>query len=299
MTTAERPRPVKEAARITKMLDAVFGEDRFDRAPVDIQNLAMEYSRQIAPTGAIQQIVERDIEGCVGALVAGDTQPRQWAIMYQRGQSAGRRAFTLGHEFGHYVLHRQLIESDASYRLGIYCDEKSVDRRDGSGLEEEADTFAASVLMPLHDFRRQLPATDRPDFNLLSRLAQRYGVSLTAAVLRWLEYTETRAIVVLSNEGFALWAKASDPAFTYGRFIRTKNTVYEHPATSLAGRKEFTEEAKTGVEQPAGVWFPEPVVEMCVRSDRYDQEMTLLHFGARPDWQPNAAFEPDTLDLFR
>jgi len=299
MTTADRPRPLKEAARITKMLDAVFGEDRFDRAPVDIQNLAMEYSRQIAPTGAIQQIVERDLEGCVGALVAGDTQPRQWAIMYQRGQSAGRRAFTLGHEFGHYVLHRQLIESDASYHLGIYCDEKSIDRRDGSGLEEEADAFAASVLMPLHDFRRQLPATNRPDFNVLSGLAQRYGVSLTAAVLRWLEYTETRAIVVLSNEGFALWAKASDPAFRSGRFIRTKNTVYELPATSLAGRKEFTEEAKTGVEQPAGIWFAEPVVEMCIRSDRYDQEMTLLHLGPRPDWQQSAAFEPDTLDLFR
>jgi Zn-dependent peptidase ImmA (M78 family) len=299
MTTLERPRPLKEAARITKMLDTVFGEDRFDRAPVDIHSLALEYSSQIAPTGAIQQIVERDIQGCVGALVAGDVQPRQWAIMYQRGQSAGRKAFTLGHEFGHYVLHRQLIESDASFRLGIYCDEKSIDRRDGSGLEQEADAFAAAVLMPLNDFRRQLPATDRPDLNLLSRLAQRYGVSLTAAVLRWLEYTETRAMVVLSNEGFALWAKSSDAAFKSGRFMRTKNTVYELPATSLVRRQEFTEEAKAGIEQPSGLWFPEPIVEMCVRSDRYDQEMTLLHFGEPPGWQPTQPVEPDLLDLIR
>jgi hypothetical protein len=299
MTMIERPRPLKEAARITKVLDTVFGDDRFDRAPVDIQALAMEYSKQVAPDGPIQQIVEKDIQGCVGALVAGDALPRQWAIMYQRGQSPGRRAFTLGHEFGHYVLHRQLIESDASFRLGIYCDEKSVDRRDGSGLEEEADAFAAAVLMPLHDFRRQLPAAARPDFELLSRLAQRYGVSLTAAVLRWLEYTETRAMVVLSNEGFALWAKSSTPAFKSGRFIRTKNTVFELPATSLARRQEFTEEAKVGVERAAGVWFPESAVEMCIRSDRYDQEMTLLHFEKQTGWEPSTIIEPDTLDLFR
>jgi hypothetical protein len=25
-------------------------------------------------------------------------------------------------------------------------------------------------------------------------------------------------------------------------------------------------------------WFDEPVVEMCLRSDRYDQELTLLQF---------------------
>jgi Zn-dependent peptidase ImmA (M78 family) len=299
MTMVERPRPLKEAARITKLLDAVFGDDRFDRAPVDIQALAMEYSKQIAPNGPIQQIVEKDIQGCVGALVAGDALPRQWAIMYQRGQSPGRRAFTLGHEFGHFILHRHLIESDASFRLGIYCDEKSVDRRDGSGLEEEADAFAAAVLMPLHDFRRQLPPAVRPDFELLSRLAHRYGVSLTAAVLRWLEYTETRAMVVLSNEGFALWAKSSTPAFKSGRFIRTKNSIYELPATSLARRREFSDAAKVGVEQAAGVWFPEPIVEMCIRSDRYDQEMTLLHFENQAGWQPSVMIEPDTLDLFR
>jgi Zn-dependent peptidase ImmA (M78 family) len=299
MTAIERPRPAKEAARITKVLDAVFGEDRFDRAPVDIRTLALEYSEQIAPNGPIQQIVERDIAGCVGALVAGETVPRQWAIMYQRGQSPGRRAFTLGHEFGHYILHRQLIESDATFSRGIYCDEKSIDRRSGNGLEAEADEFAAAILMPLHDFRRQLPATVRPDFELLSRLAQRYGVSLTAAVLRWLEYTETRAMVVLSNEGFALWAKSSEAAFKSGRFIRTKSSVYELPATSLARRSEFTDEAKHGVERTSGVWFPEPVIEMCVRSDRYDQEMTLLHFEARVGWQPSTSIETDTLHLFR
>lgn len=299
MTGADRPRPLREAARLTQMLDVVLGADRFDRAPVDVEALAVEYSAQIAPKGRIHEVVERNMPGCVGALVCSETLPRQWAIMYHLGQSPGRRAFTIGHELGHYLLHRQRIETDKTFNLGIYCDETSVVRRDGVGLEQEADAFAAALLMPLHDFRAQLPAKARPDFELLSRLARRYGVSLTAAVLRWLEYTETRAMVVVSNEGFAHWAKSSEAAFKSGRFLRTKNTVYELPAQAVATRREFTNEAKAGLAQAAGVWFPEPVVEMCIRSDRYDQELTLLHFDdAGSAFHAEAAVE-DTLDLFR
>jgi hypothetical protein len=50
-----RPRPLKEAARITQMLDLVLGADRFDRAPVDVIRLALEYSRQIAPDSPIHE----------------------------------------------------------------------------------------------------------------------------------------------------------------------------------------------------------------------------------------------------
>jgi len=199
MTDAARPRPLKEAGRITLMLDTVLGADRFDRAPVDIEAVALEYSANVAPDGRIHEVVERDIPGCVGALVCSETKPRQWAIMYNLGQSDGRRAFTIGHEFGHYVLHRQMIETDSSYDLAIYCDEEAVTQRNGQGIEQEADALAAALLMPFHDFRAQLPAKAQPDFEKLGALAKRYGVSLTAAILRWLEYTETRAMLVVQR----------------------------------------------------------------------------------------------------
>ena len=298
MNDAARPRPLKEAGRITLMLDTVLGADRFDRAPVDIKALALEYSANVAPDGRIHEVVERDIPGCVGALVCSETQPRQWAIMYNRGQSDGRRAFTIGHEFGHYVLHRQTIETDASYDLAIYCDEEAVTQRDGQGIEQEADAFAAALLMPFHDFRAQLSAKARPDFEKLGALAKRYGVSLTATILRWLEYTETRAMLVVSNEGFAHWAKPSKIALKSGRYIRTKNKVYELPMLASAITRNFSQEAKSGIPQNAGVWFPEPVVEMCLRSDRYDQELTLLHFETRSPWEHEEEAFEDSFDRF-
>ena len=280
------------------MLDIVLGADRFDRGPVDIGSLALEYSASIAPEGRIHDIVEEEMPGCVGALVCSESQPRQWAIMYHTGQSAGRRAYTIGHEFGHFVLHRQLIETDPAYQLAIYCDDEAVTQRGGQGIEEEADAFAAALLMPFHDFRNQMPAKARTDFKSLSRLAERYGVSLTAATLRWLEYTETRAMLVVSNEGFALWAKSSKAAFRSGRFIRTKSNVFELPSLSTAVSQSFTEEAKAGLSQPKDVWFPEPVVEMCIRSNRYDQELTLLHFEADAPWQHDEEIIVDTFDRF-
>jgi Zn-dependent peptidase ImmA (M78 family) len=94
----------------------------------------------------------------MGALVYSETKPRQWGIAYHKNQSPGRKAFTLGHEFGHYILHRDLIEGDEQYDGGVYCDEESILQRDGKGIEKEADEFAATLLMPFHDFRRQLPA---------------------------------------------------------------------------------------------------------------------------------------------
>ena len=298
MTGMSPPRPHKEAARITKMLDMVLGIDRFDRAPVDVAALALEYSANVAPEGPIHRVEEADITGCVGALVCSPQAPRQWAIMYNRGQSDGRRAFTIGHELGHFVLHRGLIESDPDYDLAIYCDEQAVVQRGGTGIETEADTFAADLLMPFHDFRAQLPAKTRPDFGQLSKLAQRYGVSLTAAILRWLEYTETRAMLVVSNEGFAHWAKSSKPAFRSGRFLRTKNEVYELPRLATAVTRSFSDEAKAGIPQDTGVWFPEPVVEMCLRSDRYDQELTLLHFERDRAWNDDDEIIADAFDRF-
>ena len=274
MTKDDKPKPLKEAARLTLMLDAVLGKDRFDRGPVKMKELALEYSAQTCPEEPIDRVVSEKIDGCMGALVPGECRPRKWAIMHHCDQSPGRRNFTIGHEFGHYILHRHMIGDE-----GIYCDENSILLRNGEGIEKEADLFAASLLMPFHDFRVQLPAKARPDFDVLGTLAERYGVSLTAAILRWLEYTETRAIMVLSNEGFAHWAKSSDAAFKSGLFLRTKNVTYSLPEKSIAVRREFTDESKAGISQDRGVWFNEPLIEMCFRSERYDQEITLLHFG--------------------
>lgn len=291
-------KPLKESNRITRMLDVAYGDNRFDDGPVPIEHIALSYSRNISPDGPIHAVEDRDLLGCMGALVFSETRPRQWSIVCHRDQSAGRRAFTIAHEFGHFILHRTLIDESDKFEDGIYCSEDSILRRAGNGIEKEADTFAANLLMPLHDFRKQIPAKSRPDFEMLGAAATRYGVSLTAAVLRWLEYTETRAMMVVSNEGFGLWARPSQAAFRSGLFIRTKDVMYELPGQAAAVRRDYADETLKGFLQPAGVWFDEPLIEMCLRSDRYDQEITVLHFeDTGPRWQGDEV-EEDSYDRF-
>jgi len=289
---------LKEAFRITRMLDTVLGEDRFDNSPVKVEELAMQYSAKTAPESPIHEVTEKNIPGCMGALVYGDNRPRQWGILYHHDQTPGRRAYTIAHEFGHYVLHRDLIDEDDDFDGGVYCSEDSILRRNGSGIEQEADEFAANLLMPLNDFRKQIPAKSVPNFDDLGKIADRYGVSLMAATLRWLEYTETRALLVVSNEGYAHWAKTSTPALKSGRFIRTRNTMFELPQSATAVTKNYCDETETGIQRPSDVWFPEPVLEMCIRSERYDQEMTLLHLERSAPIHQEEEDVADTFDRF-
>lgn len=298
MTLPSPTKPKAKANQLTSMLDCVLGQDRFNRHPVDVASLALEYSANTASTTPIHLVEEKKIPGCVGALVYSPTVPRQWGIYYDEGQSPERRRFTVAHEFGHYLLHRHLVEQDERFDGGIYCSEDSVTRGEGGDIEFEADQFAATLLMPLNDFRIQVSAKDQVDFDRLSDMAQRYGVSLTAAILRWLEYTETRAMLVVSNEGFAKWAKSSEPAFKSRRYLRTKNEVFELPSAAAAVRRDFTEASRSGFHQSQGVWFDEPTIEMCLRSDRHDQEMTILQFdGLGPKHQDEETVQ-DTYDKF-
>ncbi len=134
----------------------------------------------------------------------------------------------MAHEAAHYILHRDRIPAG-----GIYCKEEDVSRRNGKDIEKEADTFAAALLMPLHDLRRQIDPRAKPTLADLSALAERYGVSLTAATLRWLEITERRSLLVVSTEGYALWARSSGPAFKSGRFIRTSGSRMKSPSVPV------------------------------------------------------------------
>lgn len=71
-------------------------------------------------------------------------------------------------------------------------------------IEHQANVFASYLLMPFDDFRKQIDAHTRPNLDDLGECADRYKVSLVAAIFRWLDYTERRSVLVMSREGFIL-----------------------------------------------------------------------------------------------
>jgi hypothetical protein len=264
------PSPERWAIDISLVLNTVLGKDRF---PVDVVLVAKEYSAQRYPDDPVSLVVGRSLPGFDGALYRAPAGKKGWGIFYNSAiASQGRINFTLGHEFGHYLIHR------LAYPDGIRCGEQDVVRWDSEygQIEHQANVFSAGLLMPLDDFRRQIPERDKVDLDMISHCADRYRVSLIAAVLRWQQYTARRAVLVVSRDGYIMWSRASRSALKTGAFFRTSGPPIAIPPDSLASRQDMVVDGRAGVELPAGVWFSEPVREMTIFAEQYDFAVSLL-----------------------
>lgn len=266
------------------------------RFPVDLRAIALEYSKRF--DDPVAKIAEAAVDTFEGAIYY---RPKRdcWFILYNPTiVSPGRINFTLGHEFGHYLNHRRLIRENSGF---LECSQGAVL---GIGddaarqVEQEADTFASYLLMPMDDFRRQVEG-QAMTLDLLTHCANRYGVSLTAAARKWIEFTEERAVLVIGRDDFVLWARSSERAYKSGVYFKSGTPL---PPGSLALRADLVD-AATGLELAAGVWRRnEPVREMTIFADRYDLTISLLLLPKEPPLRFPMGFDheeptPDTFEL--
>jgi hypothetical protein len=267
------------ANNLTLIMNAVYGAAP-ERFPVNVPSLAKDFSAQRFPNEPIALVGGDSLGDFDGALYRGN---KGWGIIYNNAiASAGRINFTLAHEFGHYLLHR------AAFPDGLECGDQDMVRWDSGyrQIESQANDFAATLLMPLDDFRRQIDARSKPTLEDVGACAERYGVSLIAATLRWLQYTERRSVLVVSREGYILWARSSDRALKTGAYFRTANgPPIPIPPNSLPARSDLLEKSRGQIRHDEGVWFTEGCEEIALVSDQYDFAISLLHLEAA-EWRP-------------
>jgi len=116
--------------------------------------------------------------GISGEIRPDDVAPAGFAIRVNRHDPSQRQRFTVAHELGHFLLHRDQIGrgvvDDVLYRSNLS------DRR-----EAEANRIAADLLMPDHlvedwlDRARALGVVEIPSY-----LAEKFGVSESAMKIR-------------------------------------------------------------------------------------------------------------------
>lgn len=286
--------PQREANNITVVLRAA-GAAEF---PVDVMTVAAEISKAKYPDEPITVIKGAQLPGFEGALSPAPAGKTGWGIFYNSAVSSrGRINFTLAHEFGHYLLHRK------AYPDGFQCSTEDMARWESEygQRENEANIFAATLLMPLDDFRNQIDPANRPTFDELGNCVERYDVSLIAATLRWLQYTSRRAILVVSRDGFILWARSSKPALRSGLYFRTKNQPpVPVPAESLAARPRSFDGPTASSVFENDVWLDQPCTEHVILSGQYDFTLSLLHFSdADAKSEPLDEEVEDTADRIR
>lgn len=271
-------------------LSKLWGRDRF---PIDVKVIARDISsRQSDPIAAIRGGDIGELEGMLLKREKG------WYLLYNDlVQSPGRINFTIAHELGHYLLHRQQEDAFECSTADL-LDYGSTARR----REAEADKFSAMLLMPFDDFRLQVESAT-VDIDLLGACANRYGVSLIAAIRQWIEFTSHRAVLVVSRDGFIKWSWSSKRAYrTKARFRFSKETI-AIPEGSVAASNGHRPEDRTGIELPARVWFEDEPPDMSLRemrvvSDQYDLTISLLILPSREPWEADEEKRDEPLARF-
>lgn len=148
------------------------------QAPVPVEHIALRMGLQVerAPLG----------DDVSGLLVVQDGRG---VIGVSPNQAPVRQRFTIAHEIGHFVLHRKGLPVFIDKQffkpyLAAFRNSKSSSGDDK--LEREANSFAASLLMPADMVRQSIDDLhmDVADDDVVDELAKKFDVSRQAMSFR-------------------------------------------------------------------------------------------------------------------
>lgn len=115
---------------------------------------------------------------------------------------AGRERFSIAHELGHWTLHR-----GRSFRCRV--DDPDENLASDKRQEQEADNFAAHLLMPSSLFRPAVKALGNPGFREIDGLAEQFSSSRLATCLRMADIDTLPVILACYTRQKMRWFKAS------------------------------------------------------------------------------------------
>jgi len=156
------------------------------RAKKAAQKLIADYKIKTAPIDpeAIAEaegieVVYVKFNGPIADQVAGFSEPKNGRIIVNADLPSNRKTFTIAHELGHHKLHAAYLDDEGSYR--VFPRFNSYDGPKPSE-EQEADAFAAELLVPLEMLRKYV------DFATPTELAGMFLVSREVVMnrMKWL-----------------------------------------------------------------------------------------------------------------
>ena len=140
------------------------------QVPVRVGALAQELG-----LGVLRSTLQPGVSGQIGP---SKEYSSGFAIKVNRHEAKSRQRFTIAHEIGHYILHRDKIGHGITDTI-LYRSKLS------SNLEVEANKFAANLIMPITKIREKLAEVGRGiDRSVAVELAQIFDVSIDAMEIR-------------------------------------------------------------------------------------------------------------------
>jgi len=198
-----------------------------------------------------------EIAGAMGILVRNIPIEGSEGRILIKGDSAvvsvsdgivqqGRRNFVLGHEIGHFVLHKDVsalfLDTDLTlsewFKKGIQ--------------EQQANTFASELLMP-ETLYRQKVAGMKLNIHLIEDVSAYFHTSLLAAFIRYVSLGSFPVMIVFMEDNIIKWKFHShDFPFTY------LPLNYKVPPWTVAGDYFNNGTLEAQPEKVNAIeWFPE------------------------------------------
>jgi len=166
---------------------------------VDVVHLANDLGLTL-----VQNAFETDdFDAC---LVRDRTLAMPIIIVNTSKKSKGRINFSIAHEIAHAVIPRH---ADKTFFCFLSDVSETGKIRMDKHLEEEANQFAAYVLVPDREFKVDV---EKLNFNMsnIQKLSQKYGASLVLVTRKWIEHTTLAIAMVFSVSGIIDWVFTSD-----------------------------------------------------------------------------------------
>lgn len=154
-----------------------------------------------------------------------------------------KKRFVAAHELGHYELHRGLatVSFDTEYEL--------INWYKAGPQETEANEFASEFLMPTEKFYKECK-TKRFGPQSIEHLANRFQVSKTAAILKFVKRGNHPVCIVYCKDNQMKWWKASSDFRYFLEFEFNK-----HPPTGSVAYEIFTKsKVYTNDESQQQIW---------------------------------------------
>lgn len=238
-------------------------------------------------------------EGVSGMLLkAGDN----FGIIYATNiPSLGFQRFSVAHELGHYFLegHCDALLGDGFHvsRAGFVT---------GDPFEQEADFFAAALLMPDRPFRRAMDDHE-PGLACVESLRKDCGTSLTATAIRYSSLTRDGVAAIVSRGSSVEYCFISDGMkqakglifLRKGSPVPTASATYAFNMREESVRTGKTEYGSGQLSDWMGSDARYAIKEEVVGLGQCGRTLTILtceRLSARPEQEPDEDDEEALID---
>mgnify|MGYP004542480695 CR=1 FL=1 len=133
---ADYIKPRKEAERM-------LAEHKIEYLPIDPRIIAKEEGLDVVFFEPTTESMKK---------ISGFLDINKKKIFVNSENSVNRQTFTIAHELGHWLMHKDIIQKDPSRYLVFRTDQMGLPSLDP--MESEANAFAANLLVPMRTLLR-------------------------------------------------------------------------------------------------------------------------------------------------